>query len=94
MRSGSVWKRKDSNTDFSNATTFHGPHQGRFAILHPDGVVRPARVSRLMDWVMSGQVWQGLRDDLLKDAHGDVQKSASAFEAEPAPSRQRFRNFG
>lgn len=27
---------------------------------------------RLMDWVMSGQVWQGLRDDLLKDAHGDV----------------------
>ena len=27
---------------------------------------------RLMDWVMSGQVCQGLRRDLLKDAHGDV----------------------
>ena len=27
---------------------------------------------RLMDWVMSSQVCQGLRGDLLKEAHGDV----------------------
>jgi hypothetical protein len=27
---------------------------------------------RLMDCVMSGQVWQGLRENLLQDAHGDV----------------------
>jgi ubiquinone/menaquinone biosynthesis C-methylase UbiE len=27
---------------------------------------------RLMDWVMSGRTFQGLRRELLKDAHGDV----------------------
>ena len=43
---------------------------------------------------MSGQVWQGLRDDLLKDAHGDVLEIGFGTGLNLPTTRQRFRNFG
>ena len=36
------------------------------------GLYRDHVFPRLMDWVMSSQVCQRLRSDLLQDAHGDV----------------------
>lgn len=45
----------------------------RFAILRATmGLYSHHIFPRLMDWVMSGEVFQRLRAELLKDAHGDV----------------------
>jgi hypothetical protein len=50
----------------------------RFAILRATmGLYSQFIFPRLMDWVMSGEVFRQLRTELLKDAHGVVLKSVS-----------------
>jgi SAM-dependent methyltransferase len=70
---GQAQKKKDSNIDLSNSTRFAGPPDEVFVILHTAmGLYSLHIFPHLMDWVMSGEEFQRLRMELLKDAQGEV----------------------